>query len=52
MIIDYNQEIDFVTEIKKLSFDRFIEFYNQIDFNNKIITLLTKECYEEQKKYS
>lgn len=43
MIVDYNQEIDFVTEIKKLSFDRFIEFYNQIDFNNKIITLLTKE---------
>ena len=43
MIIDYNQEIDFVTEIKKLSFDRFIEFYNKIDFDNKLIILLTKE---------
>ncbi|MBR4830596.1 MAG: insulinase family protein [Bacilli bacterium] len=42
-IIFYREYIDFVDCIKKLSYDRFIEFYNSLKLDNRVITLLTKE---------
>ncbi len=42
-IILYREEIDYVDSIKNLSYDRFIEFYNSLKLDNRVITLLTKE---------
>ena len=42
-LIRYCEEKDYIDRVKDLSYDRFIEFYNKLDFNNRCITLLTKE---------
>ncbi len=42
-IFRFNEETDYVDRVRNLSFDRFIKFYNSIDFNNRSIVLLTKE---------
>lgn len=42
-IIFYREYIDFVDCIRNLSYDRFIEFYNSLKLDNRVITLLTKE---------
>ena len=42
-IISNKKEIDYIEEVNKLSFDRFIKFYNSLKFDNRVITLLTKE---------
>lgn len=42
-LIRFKDERDYIDRVKDLSFDRFIEFYNKLDFNNRCITLLTRE---------
>ena len=40
----YKEEIvDYIDKVNSLTFDRFIEFYNSLSFENRVITLLTKE---------
>ena len=42
-IISNKKEIDYIEEVNNLSFDRFMKFYNSLKFDNRVITLLTKE---------
>ena len=42
-VLFHGEAIDKVEATKNLTFDKFIEFYNKLDFSNEVITLLTKE---------
>lgn len=42
-IFRFNEETDYVDRVRGLSFERFIKFYNSLDFTNRSIVLLTKE---------
>ena len=43
LLADFNEVIDYPTEINKLSFERFIDFYKSIDYNNSNTTVVVKE---------
>lgn len=39
----FGDPLDVVEAVKTLKYDRLIKFYNSLDFNNEVMTLLTKE---------